>query len=77
MDREARRASNGGNNLGQAKRLERIFQVEQILEDPAASEWLKRALRAALARDPVDATNDAEVLYCVLKKRSDGILGVE
>jgi len=41
-----------------AERLE----VEQVLSDPAASFWLKDALRSALARDPVDAANDAEVL---------------
>jgi hypothetical protein len=67
----------GGENLSQAKQLESISQLEQILEDPAASEWLKRALRGAVARDRIDATNDDEVLYCVLKKRSDGILGVD
>lgn len=34
----------------------------QILSDPSASYWLKDALRAALARDIVDALNDAEAL---------------
>jgi hypothetical protein len=32
---------------------------DKILIDPAALDWLKTALRAALARDLVDAVNDA------------------
>jgi hypothetical protein len=47
------------------KRLE----IEQALSDPAASVWLKDALRSALARDPVDAANDAEVLFRLLDER--------
>ena len=37
------------------------LEIEQVLGDPAASFWLKDALRSALDRDPVDAANDAEV----------------
>ena len=44
-------------------------EIEEILADPAASLWLKTALRLALERDPVDAANDAEVLYKVLARR--------
>jgi len=36
--------------------------IERVLEDPAASYWLKAALRSALSRDPVDAANDSAVL---------------
>lgn len=43
--------------------------IEQILADPAASDWLKAALYTALSRDPVDAANDAEVLAKVLDHR--------
>ena len=39
---------------------------EEVLADPAASEWMKAALRDALRRDPVDAANEAEVLARVL-----------
>jgi len=53
-----------------AERLE----VEQVLSDPAASFWLKDALRSALARDPVDAANDAEVLFRLLDERCHEIL---
>jgi hypothetical protein len=65
------------SNLSEAKWFGRISQVEQVLKDPAASEWLKRALREALVRDPVDAANDAELLFSVMKKRCDSVLGVE
>jgi len=55
---------------GMAERLE----VEQVLSDPAASFWLKDALRSALDRDPVDAANDAEVLFRLLDERCHKIL---
>ncbi len=42
---------------------------EDTLRDPAASFWLKDALRSALSRDPVDAANDAEVLARLLEQR--------
>jgi len=47
--------------------------IQTILDDPAASDWLKTALRAALDRDPVDAVNDAEVMCEMLKQRLDDI----
>jgi hypothetical protein len=49
-------------------------EIEQILRDPAASFWLKNALRSALTRDPVDAANDAEVLAELLDRRCRLIL---
>jgi hypothetical protein len=39
----------------------------EVLADPAASEWLKDALKSAVARDPIDALNDALVLAAVLE----------
>jgi hypothetical protein len=51
------------------------FEIEQVLADPAASFWLKEALRSALDRDPVDAANDAEVLAQLLGRRCQEILG--
>ncbi|MCW2240688.1 hypothetical protein [Azospirillum canadense] len=41
-----------------------------LLADPAASDWLKAALRSALTRDPVDAANDAAVLSRVLNEHA-------
>lgn len=49
-------------------------EIEQILHDPAASFWIKKALQTALDRDPVDAANDAEVLAEVLSGRCSGLL---
>ena len=48
-------------------------QPEDVLGDPAASFWLKGALRSALPRDPVDAANDAEILAWVLNERCRSI----
>ncbi len=49
-------------------------QIEEVLRDPAASLWLTVALRTALARDPVDAATDAEVLARLLDRRCRRIL---
>jgi len=49
-------------------------RIEEILADPAASFWLKTALRSALRRDPVDAANDSEILARLLEERCDQIL---
>jgi uncharacterized protein (DUF983 family) len=54
--------------------LEPILTIEQIVDDPAASFWLKNALCEAITRDPVDAANDAEVLAQVLDQRCRKIL---
>ena len=63
--------------MGENVHREQIGQVsvQQILGDPAASVWIKTALQWALARDPVDAANDAEVLAEVLRRRCEEVLG--
>ena len=43
-----------------------ISTIAEVLSDPAASVWLKDALRLALLRDPVDAANDSEFLALLL-----------
>ncbi len=48
--------------------------IDEILDDPAASFWLRAALCSALSRDPVDAANDAEVLAGLLEQRWRSIL---
>lgn len=50
--------------------------IDEILDDPAASFWLKAALRSARSRDPVDAANDADVLARVLERRCRNVLDV-
>lgn len=54
--------------------MDGLSDIPAVLEDPAASFWLKAAIRSALARDPVDAANDAEVLYRLLARRCNEIL---
>ncbi len=48
--------------------------IDEVLVDPAASYWLKTALRSALCRDPVDAANDSEILARLLEERCNQIL---
>ena len=56
---------------------EAMPEVRQILEDPAVSDWLKAALAEAIARDPVDALNDALLLAQTLDDRLREVLGLE
>jgi hypothetical protein len=53
------------------------IEGEEILDDPAASDWLKGALRTALERDPVDALNDALVLAGALEARLRVVLDLD
>lgn len=48
--------------------------IDEVLADPAASFWLKTALRSALRRDPVDAAHDSEILAQLLRQRCDTIV---
>jgi hypothetical protein len=43
--------------------------ADEVLADPAASAWLKCALRETLERDPVDALNDVLALAGILEER--------
>lgn len=54
-----------------------VLTIQDVLNDPTASNWLKDALRSAMDRDPVDAANDAEILAVLLDNRSKGILQAE
>ena len=40
--------------------------ADKVLAYPAASTWLKCALRDSLERDPVDALNDTLILAAIL-----------
>jgi hypothetical protein len=51
--------------------------IDEVLADPAASFWLKTALRSALSRDPVDAAHDSEILAQLLGRRCDALLSVD
>ena len=48
--------------------------IDEVLVDPAASTWLKTALRSALRRDPIDAAHDSATLAQLLGQRCDAIL---
>lgn len=49
-------------------------KIQQLLDSPSTSYWLKTALRALLERDPLDAASDAEVLADVMGARMNEIL---
>lgn len=49
--------------------------INNILNDPLASNWIKDALRSALDRDPIDAANDAELLASLLASRAAASAG--
>jgi hypothetical protein len=48
--------------------------TDEVLANPAASFWLKTALRSALSCDPIDAAHDSEILEQLLGQRCDAIL---
>jgi len=52
----------------------KTIDLGAILNDSAASDWLRSALTDALARDPVDAANDAEIVAQVLRWRAEAAL---
>ena len=49
-------------------------EIDRVMRAPAASRWLRDALRGALARDPVDAANDEQLLARLLDARCAGVL---
>ena len=51
--------------------------IQELLNSPSVSFWLKDALRSALRRDCVDASHDAELLAMVLGARADEMLGIK
>jgi hypothetical protein len=48
--------------------------LQQVLDSPSTSNWLKNALRSAIQRDCVDAANDAEVLAALLRRHANWAL---
>lgn len=49
-------------------------KIQQLLDSPSTSYWLKNALRALLERDALDATRDAEALAELMEERLNEIL---
>ena len=54
-----------------------ISEIEQILQGPETSPWLRMALTAALERDPIDAAADAAVLVKALDSLVASVLREE
>jgi hypothetical protein len=50
--------------------------VEEVINDPTASSWLREALRTAVERDPIDALNDALALADILDTRLRETFGI-
>lgn len=51
-----------------------IERIQQVIDSPSTSYWLKAALRALLERDALDAARDAELLAELMVARLDDIL---
>jgi DNA polymerase III epsilon subunit-like protein len=51
--------------------------LEEVIEDPATSCWLRDGIASALARDPVDALNDALMLAGLLDQHLRQVLELE
>jgi len=43
-------------------------EIDDVINDPAGSFWLKGCLASALTRDPIDVINDLSVLARLLKE---------
>ena len=48
-------------------------RIAEVFEDPSTHFWLRAALETALTKDPVDAINDAKVLFLLLKERWEAL----
>lgn len=46
-------------------------EIAEVIACPTTSDWLRQCLELALARDCVDAANDAEHLSQLLTRRCD------
>lgn len=45
-------------------------RIHWVLEHPDMSPWLKSALKSALIEDPIDLTNDLQILANLIVSRS-------
>lgn len=51
-----------------------VRRAQLVAGAPNTSHWLHDAILGALARDPVDALNDAEALVRILRQWADEVL---
>lgn len=61
-------------NAGDREVRVNLPTIEELLNAPHVSFWLKNALREALKRDPVDAVKDAELLVLTLQRNVEETL---
>ncbi len=54
--------------------LEPEIKVAEVLESPCTHNYLKDALRVFLAKDPIDAANDADLLAAIMRQRVENYL---
>lgn len=52
-------------------------RIQEVIGDRTASYWLRDAAKAAIARDPVDAVNDADFLLGLLQPWAAAIVDAE
>ncbi|UXL41062.1 hypothetical protein N7D90_24340 (plasmid) [Pseudomonas fragi] len=52
-------------------------EIKDLMVSPAASLWIKQALKSALSRDYIDAANDADLLLDLLDRRATEKLGLD
>lgn len=50
------------------------IKIQEVINDPSTSAWLREALKQSLERDAVDAANDAELLADLLDQRCTEVL---
>jgi hypothetical protein len=51
--------------------------LDEVIEDPSSSWWLKESLTRAMIRDPVDALNDSLLLAALLERQMRKILELD
>ena len=49
----------------------------QLGQLPSTSFWLRTAIKALEARDPINALNDAEILLLLSRKRLDDLVALQ
>lgn len=59
-------------NIGSLQLIE--AEIATVVGDVATRRWVKEALSTALARDPIDAAADADMVADLLNRRCDAML---
>ena len=49
------------------------WKIDQVVNSPCASDWLRNALSSAVKGDPVDRLHDAKYLVTLLQARLDAL----